>query len=120
MKSKTKIKKQIKRKTNIFLVDSVKELIKGKNKEIAELLSKPRRKKIEINISEIEKKAKEGDIIIVPGKVLSSGDITKKVKIIALSFSEKAITKLKKAGCEISFIGDEIKKNKEIKGKIIT
>ena len=120
MKSKTKIKKQIRRKTNLDLVKTLRILNKSKNKEIINILSRPRRKRVEVNIDKINKETKDSDIIIIPGKVLSMGDMDKKIKIMALSFSEEARNKLEKAKCEIIMLSDEIKKNKEIKGKILT
>lgn len=120
MKSKTKIKKQIRRKTNSELVGTLRILNKSKNKEIINILSRPRRKKVEVNIDKINKETKDSDVVIIPGKVLAMGDIDKKVKVIALSYSAEARNKLEKAKCEIIMLSDEIKKNKEIKGKIIT
>ena len=38
------------------------------------------------------------------------------MKVVALNFSEKAKEKLKKAGCEVRTIMEEIEKNKEAKG----
>ena len=64
----------------------------------------------------INKESKEGDVAVVAGKVLSQGEITKKIKVIALGFSEQAKEKLLKAKCEVSNIVDEIKKNPEGKG----
>lgn len=119
MKSKTKIKKQIRKKTNLELVETLKILNKGKNKELINLLSFPRRKRVEVNIDKINKESKDSEIIIVPGKVLSIGNIEKKIKIIALSYSEEAKNKLEEAKCEVLYLSNEIKKNKEIKGKII-
>jgi len=52
--------------------------------------------------------------------VLSKGNITKKLKIVALSFSKASEEKLKKSNCEIVSIEEEIEKNPEAKGvKII-
>ena len=68
----------------------------------------------------ISEETKEGEIIVIPGKVLSDGEITKKLKIIALAFSEKAKEKILKSNSEYSYIIEEIKKNPEAKGiKII-
>ncbi len=117
MKSKTKIKKQLKRKTNSELIEII--LFANKNekwKEVAEILSGPRRNMININLNEISEKTKEGDIVLVAGKVLSQGEVNKKIKIVALDFSEKAKDKLLKSNCEISSIEDEIKKNPNAKG----
>ena len=117
MKSKTKIEKQLKKKINPELVETI---IKAKKNDkwlgIASLLSAPRKLKISVNLEKIEKESKEGDTIIVPGKVLSQGDISKKIRIAALSFSQQAREKLKNRKCEIVTIKEEISKNKEAKG----
>jgi len=117
MKSKTKIEKQAERKKRPSLVETI--LLAKKNKawqEVAGFLAAPRRNKVEINLEKIEEASKDGDIIVVPGKVLSQGDISKKIKIVAMSFSEKAREKLLKCKSEILTISEEIKKNPEAKG----
>ena len=53
--------------------------------------------------------------MVIPGKVLSQGEITKK-KIIALNFSKKAKEKIEKAGGKALSILEEIKLNPEMKG----
>ncbi|MDD5012108.1 MAG: 50S ribosomal protein L18e [Candidatus Nanoarchaeia archaeon] len=121
MKTKTQIETQLRRKTNPELV---KTIIEAKKKEkwveVAGILSSPRVKKIDVNIDKIDKEAKEGDVIVVPGKVLSEGEISKKVKVAAFSFSEKAKEKILKAKGEVLTIMEEIKKNPTGKGiKII-
>jgi len=122
MKTKTKIDKQIQKKSNKELVETI---IAAKKKDkwlkVARILSGPRRKAVSLNLGEINENSKEGDTIIVPGKVLSQGEISKKVKIVALSFSEKAKEKLLKSKIPSSSIIEEIKKNPDIKkGRILT
>ena len=74
-----------------------------------------------MNLEDIEKATKDGEHIVVPGKVLSNGELNKKIKITAMSFSEKAKEKLLKSKIEISNMLDEIKKNPNAKGiKILT
>ncbi|MBU2104274.1 MAG: 50S ribosomal protein L18e [Nanoarchaeota archaeon] len=121
MKSKTKISKQSARKTNPVLVETVISAKKNdKWLEVARMLSRPRRKRIGVNLNDLNKEISDNQIIVIPGKVLSQGDLTKKAKIIAFNFSEKAKDKLLKSGCEISTIIEEIKKNPDAKGiKII-
>jgi len=117
MKTKTKIEKQLHRKINKDLVNTIIAAKKHKNwNEIAHLLSSPRRKKIYVNLQKINEEGKEGEKIMVPGKVLSLGEIEKKIKISAVSFSERAKEKLLKYKCEVSTILEEIKKNPEAKG----
>jgi len=65
---------------------------------IAELLSKPRRSRIAVNVSRIAGNTKKGDVVAVPGKVLAAGSINHAIHIGAFSFSEGAKAKIKKAG----------------------
>jgi large subunit ribosomal protein L18e len=117
MKSKNFIEKQLKRKNNPELVQTI--ILAKKNEawnEIASILSGSRENRFNPNLDEISEKTKEGENVVVPGKILSQGNIDKKVKIIALSFSERAKEKLLKSGCKISSILEEIKSNPSGKG----
>ena len=116
--SKTKINKRARKKTNPELAETI-LLAKKHNIEIASILSGPARKGISKNLEEIDKEAKEKDTVIIPGKVLGKGSLSKKVKIIALNFSASAEEKLKKSKCEAKRLIDELKKNKKLKGKLL-
>lgn len=63
-------------------------------KRIATELEKPTRQKREVNVYKLDKFARDGETIIVPGKVLGSGAISKKVTVAAISFSESAVAKI--------------------------
>ena len=85
-------------------------------KKVANELEKPSRRRRHVNLYEIEENSKDGDTILVPGKVLATGELTKQVKVVAFSFSEKAEEKLK----DLSSIQKLIKENpKGSKVKII-
>ncbi len=117
MKTKSKIEKQLQRKTNSILVETI--IACKKNKawfKVAEILSGPRRNRININLEGLNEKIKDEKIAVVPGKILSQGELDKKIKIVALGFSEKAKEKIKKFGNETLTILEEIKKNPEAKG----
>ncbi len=117
MKSKTKIEKQLQRKDSVELIKTI--ISAKKNKfwiKIAEILSGPRKNRINLNLNEINKKVEEEDIVVIPGKVLSQGGVNKKIKIVALNFSGKAKEKLLQSECEILSIIEEIKKNPVGKG----
>lgn len=119
MKSKTKVEKQSQRKNNEVLVETLRAAKRTGNEfwmQIASILSGPRRQKIAVNLDGVEKTTKEGDIIVVPGKVLSQGDLTKKVAIVAFTFSERAKEKLLKTKSQALTILEEIKKNPQAKG----
>jgi len=80
-------------------------------KRIAEILERPTRRRVEINLKHIEREARDGDTIIVPGVVLSDGELKKKVTIAAWRFSAKAKEKIEKAGARAISIEDLIKEN---------
>ena len=112
MKSNTKINEQTRKKTNPELVGAILAAKKNESwKRVAEILSSPRKNKREENLTKINAEAKEGDVIVIPGKVLSMGELNKKIKVVALSFSKGAEEKILKANSTISTIVDEIKKN---------
>ncbi len=119
VKSKTKIEQQSQKKNNPQLVETIRAAKKTSSKfwlEIAGVLSSPRRNAIALNLNEIEKITKEGDSIVIPGKILSQGEISKKIAVIAFGFSEKAREKLLKTKSLAVNMIDEIKKNPEAKG----
>ena len=67
-------------------------------RRVAELLSAPTRQRIVVNVSRINRYTKEGDVVVVPGKVLGAGSIDHKVIVGAWSFSKSAKEKIEKAG----------------------
>ncbi|HLE97299.1 MAG TPA: 50S ribosomal protein L18e [Candidatus Thermoplasmatota archaeon] len=67
-------------------------------RDIATRLEKPTRRHAAINVSRIDRYVNVGETALVPGKVLAAGDLTKKVDVAALAFSEGARTKIEKAG----------------------
>ena len=116
-KSNTKIKRQIKKKTNTFLVETINHAREHKGwKNVVDILTGSTRNYSMLNLSEIDKRTKEGDTVIVLGKVLSKGELTKKVRICALSFSEKTLEKLKKTKSEHVSVLQEIKINPKAEG----
>jgi len=121
MTLKTKIERKLKKKKNPELVETIIKAKKNKAwLEIGNLISGPKRRQISVNLERIEEETEEGDTVIVPGKVLSKGEISKKVRVVALSFSKEAREKLKAKSCEIVSVLGEIKKNPKAAGvKII-
>lgn len=65
-------------------------------------LEKPSRNRRAVNLFKIEKYAKENETIIVPGKVLGTGELTKKVTVVAFNFSDSAFKKIKEKGSVVS------------------
>lgn len=65
---------------------------------VAKELEKPARLRREVNLCRINVNTKEDETIIVPGKVLSVGELDHKVNVAALSFSQSAMDKINKSG----------------------
>ncbi len=113
--------------TNIVLRLLISDLRKYANQykapvwdAVAELLSKSSRKRPVVNLSKISRYSSDGDTIVVPGKVLGSGTLSKRVTIAAFSFSETALNKIKAGGGRGITIRDLLKENPEGRGvKII-
>lgn len=66
--------------------------------DLSERLEKPRRLRPAVNLSKISRSAKNTELVIVPGKVLASGEIKGSYTVAALNFSEIAEQKIVKAG----------------------
>ena len=111
--SKSKIENRIRKKNNPFLISTAIAL-KKTNPEIAKILVMPKRKMVRFNLEQLDVQLKDGDKVVIPGKVLGEGELNKKVTIVAYSFSENAIEKLKKAKIEFSELSEEIKTNKKL------
>jgi len=67
-------------------------------KRLANDLEKPSRQRRSVNIYKIEKFAREGETVVVPGKVLSLGQLTKKLNVAAWNFSQEAEQKINQIG----------------------
>lgn len=65
-------------------------------REIARILSRPARLRAKINLFKLEKLSQrfDGKTFLIVGKVLATGDLTKKINIIALSYSGNAKQKI--------------------------
>ncbi len=109
--NKTKIERRMKSKTDSELVSTIIKL-KKTNPLVAKELSKPKRRWASVNLEELNEL--KGDVVIA-GKVLGSGDLTKKKRIVAWGASEKAKERIKDAGGEFITIVEEIRKNPELK-----
>lgn len=87
---------------------------------VASDLERPSRIRRIVNIHRIQRNTKENDIIVVPGKVLSDGDLDHKVIVAAFKFSENAKEKINNAGGKAISILELLKDNsKGSKVKII-
>lgn len=79
-------------------------------KRVAEDLEKPTRNKRVVNIYKLDKYTKDKEIVVVPGKVLGTGEINHGIEIAAFSFSKDAVKKISQKGKALS-IRDVMKNN---------
>src|SRR3989344_298378 len=90
----------------IELISELKELSRKQNvnlwSRIAEELEKPTRQRRNVNIYRIDKYTKDDETALVPGKVLSIGQLNKKIKVAAFQFSEQAKEKINSIGKAIT------------------
>ena len=61
-------------------------------------LSRPRRNRREVNIGELADKTDDGQVVVVPGKILGSGEIGHKLTVCAITISESAAVKITACG----------------------
>ncbi len=80
-------------------------------KDVAKRLSNPRRNRIVVNISRLNRYTKKKETVVVPGKVLGTGKINHPITIAALGFSEKAKEKIEDAKGKTKSLPQLIKKN---------
>ncbi|MCL4451215.1 MAG: 50S ribosomal protein L18e [Candidatus Thermoplasmatota archaeon] len=84
-------------------------------RDIAERLSGGSRRYASINVGKINKLSNDGDVVIVPGSVLGSGVINKKVTLSALRISKSAMQKLQKSGSSFKPIRELATENPKLK-----
>ena len=85
-------------------------------KAVAADLNRPRRAGFKMNLFRLEKISEGKETVVVPGIVLGTGEISKKLNIAALQFSGSAKGKIEKAGGKCWSIHDLVKENPEGKG----
>lgn len=102
--------------SNYYNRKLIRELWKTKRriwKKVSKKLSGPRRERIEANLYRINKKTKENDVIVVPGKVLGIGEIDHKITIACLVCSKKARKKIETSGSKLLSIEELFEQNPE-------
>ena len=74
-------------------------------KTVSELLSVPARKRITVNLGKLND-YKDGDIVVIPGKLVAGGKLDKKLTISCWRFSEAVLTKIKNSGSKVISLHD--------------
>jgi large subunit ribosomal protein L18e len=109
-------------KDNQILASLIESLMKSEKplwRKVAGELSRSRRSRAEVNLSKLERYAEDGKTILVPGKVLGSGVVSKKVDVAAFAFSDRARQLISAAGGKAMSIESLQKSNPEGRGVMI-
>jgi large subunit ribosomal protein L18e len=79
-------------------------------KEASSLLSGPTLNAVEVNVGRISRIVGDGEAVFVPGKVLGTGVMGRKVTVGAFAFSGSAKSKIEASGGSALTIGEFLKK----------
>ncbi len=79
--------------------------------KIAEELSRQRRRRVEVNIAKLERLCKERETVVVPGKLLGYGKLSKPLTVAAWKFSKQALEKIDAAGGKAISIEELVSEN---------
>lgn len=80
-------------------------------RDIAQRLEKPTKARVTVNLSRIDRYANDGETILVPGKLLAAGALSKRVTVAAYAFSAAAVEKVQAAGGECVSIESLVESN---------
>ena len=76
----------------------------------SEMLSAPAKNEVEVNVGRLSRLSESGAAIFVPGKVLGTGVLDKKLFVGAFAFSPSARTKIESSGGSALTIESFLKK----------
>lgn len=85
-------------------------------KRAVKMLSKKNNQLVEVNVGKLDLVSSEDGILLVPGKVLGEGDVSKKLHVGAVAFTASAAQKISSAGGEALLMKDFVAKFGEGKG----
>jgi large subunit ribosomal protein L18e len=80
-------------------------------RKLAERLAISKRNRIAVNVSRLNRYTKEGETVVVPGKVLGAGKADHPLTVAAFAFSDKAQSKIQISQGSCLSIRDLMKKN---------
>ncbi len=112
--------------SNQLLFQTINELKKAGNKnkapiwsKLAKMATKPSSAKRTVNINRINQITKDNDVVVFPGKVLGTGNVSHKITISSFSISNSAAQKILDAGGKIINFSEMIQKSPTGKGVIM-
>jgi large subunit ribosomal protein L18e len=85
-------------------------------KDLEDRVSGPRSNRSEVNLGKLAQITKASEVVMVPGKVLGTGNLGHKLTVCAFSISESAAKKITGMGGKVVTLEDLIKKYPDGKG----
>jgi large subunit ribosomal protein L18e len=79
-------------------------------------LARPRRNRREVNVGALADNTDDGQVIVVPGKVLGSGEIGHKLTLCAITISESATKKIIACGGKLVSLSNLVEQYPDGKG----
>jgi len=83
------------------------------------MLMKTRSRRVEVNVGKIDKLSKDGDVILVPGKVLGGGTVSHSIVVGCFNCSKAASDKIRKAGGKALTLTEFVEKYRDGKGVLL-
>ena len=85
-------------------------------RDVSKRLMAPQKNRVEKNLGDLSRVTKNGDIVIVPGKILANGALDKKITIACYAISKSAAKKLEASESKRMSIEELVKKYPSGKG----
>ncbi|MFX1279960.1 MAG: 50S ribosomal protein L18e [Promethearchaeota archaeon] len=100
--------------SNFYVRRLIRDLWKTKIniwRKISKKLSSSRKNRVSPNLYRINKKTKQNDIVVIPGKVLGMGELDHQVTIACLDCSKSARQKIEASGSKLLSIEELLEQN---------
>ncbi|MGC8972867.1 MAG: 50S ribosomal protein L18e [Thermoproteus sp.] len=78
---------------------------------VADLLARPRRQRVAVGLGKLNRVVNDGDVVVIPGKLLGNGKLQKRVTVAALAASRLAAEAVVKSGGRLVPIPNLVKEN---------
>ena len=112
--------------TNQVVIHMAKDLKKASTKndapiwaKLAEYALKPSAARRDLNLNRIGQLTKENDVVVFPGKVLGTGNISHKITLFSFSISNSAANKIIESGGKIISHSELVEQNPTGKGVVL-
>jgi large subunit ribosomal protein L18e len=76
---------------------------------VADRLERPRHQVPPVNVGHLDRWTEAGETVVVPGKLLAEGRLSKQLTVAAFSYSKEARTKIQAAGGSAVTVHDLLK-----------